>query len=200
MVNVEFHFDFGSPNAFLSHRVIPMIEQRTDATFRYVPVLLGGVFKATGNRSPMEAFGGIKNKLEYAARETTRFLHRHGITNYQRNPFFPVNTLLIMRAAVAAEQDGALMPYVSAVFHHMWEAPKNMADRAVVLAALDSSGLDGAALLARADDPVVKRKLIENTDLSVARGAFGSPTFFVNNEMWFGKDKLAEVEEAIKAG
>ena len=117
---VEFHFDFGSPNAYLAHRVIPDIERRTGASFRYVPVLLGGVFKATNNRSPGEAFAGIRNKLEYERLETMRFPRRHAITNYVRNPFFPVNTPRIMRGAAAAELDGTLARYVAAVFHHMW--------------------------------------------------------------------------------
>jgi len=199
-VTVEFHFDFGSPNAYLSHRVIPAIVQRTGAAFRYVPVLLGGVFKATGNRSPGEAFAGIRGKLEYERLETERFLRRHGITGFVRNPFFPVNTLRIMRGAVAAEMDGTLPRYVDVVFHHMWEVPKKMDEPGVIRAALDESGLDGAAILARAEDAAVKQRLIANTEASVARGTFGSPTFYVGEEMWFGKDRLRDVEEAIAGG
>jgi 2-hydroxychromene-2-carboxylate isomerase len=199
-MTVEFHFDFGSPNAYLAHRVIPAIERRTGASFRYVPVLLGGVFKATGNRSPAEAFAGIRNKPDYERLETERFLRRHGITGFNRNPFFPVNTLRIMRGAVAAEVEGALAPYVAAVFHHMWEAPKKMDEPEVIRAALDESGLDSAAMLARIEDTAVKQRLIENTETSVGRGAFGSPTFFIGEEMWFGKDRLRDVEEAIVAG
>lgn len=197
---VEFHFDFGSPNAYLSHRVIPAIEARTGVRFVYVPVLLGGVFKATGNRSPSEAFAGIKNKPEYERLEVQRFLRRHGLTRYQRNPFFPVNTLRIMRGAVAADIDGFLPAYVEAVYHHMWEEPKKMDEPDVIRAALDASGLDGAAILARAEDPAVKARLIANTDASVARGCFGSPTFFVGDEIYFGKDRLRDVEEAILTG
>jgi 2-hydroxychromene-2-carboxylate isomerase len=199
MVTVEFHFDFGSPNAYLSHRVIPEIERRTGATFRYVPVLLGGVFKATNNRSPAEAFAGIRNKPDYDRLETERFLRKHGITTFRRNPFFPVNTLRIMRGAVAAEMDGGLAKYVEAVFHHMWEAPKNMQEPEVIRAALDCTGLDGAALLTRIEDPAVKQQLIANTEASVARGSFGSPTFFIGDEIWFGKDRLRDVEDAIVA-
>src|SRR3954451_10000012 len=125
-------FDFGSPNAFLSHEAIPAIEKRTGVKFEYVPILLGGVFKATNNRSPGEAFAGIRNKLDYERLETTRFVRRHGITNYVRNPFFPVNTLRIMRGAVAAEMDGTLANYVAAVFHHMWEQPKKMDEPEVI--------------------------------------------------------------------
>jgi 2-hydroxychromene-2-carboxylate isomerase len=196
-MDVEFHFDFGSPNAYLAHRVIPAMESRTGVRFRYVPVLLGGVFKATGNRSPVEAFAGIRNKLAYEELQTQRFIHRYGIEEFRPNPFFPVNTLPIMRGAAAAELDGTLPAYVNAMFHHMWEAPKKMDDPAVIRAALEESGLDAAAIIARTQDPEVKAKLIANTEESVARGTFGSPTFFVGNAIWFGKDRLRDVEEAI---
>jgi 2-hydroxychromene-2-carboxylate isomerase len=196
-MQVEFHFDFGSPNAYLSHRVIPAIEARTRAKFHYVPVLLGGVFKATGNRSPAEAFAGIRNKPEYERLETERFIRRHRIEGFTRNPFFPVNTLQMMRGAVAAEIDGDLQRYVEAMFHHMWEAPKKMDDPAVFRDALTASGLDADAVLARTQDPAVKAKLIANTEMSVARGAFGSPTFFVGDAIYFGKDRLRDVEEAV---
>nr|WP_294552569.1 2-hydroxychromene-2-carboxylate isomerase [uncultured Rhodopila sp.] len=196
-MDVEFHFDFGSPNAYLAHRVIPAIEARTGVPFRYVPVLLGGVFKATGNRSPIEAFAGIRNKLAYQQLETQRFINRYGIEEFRPNPFFPVNTLAIMRGAAAAELDGTLPAYVNAVFHHMWEAPKKMDDPDVIRAALEESGLDAAAIIARTQDPDVKAKLIANTEESVARGTFGSPTFFAGNAIWFGKDRLRDVEEAI---
>jgi 2-hydroxychromene-2-carboxylate isomerase len=198
--SVEFHFDFGSPNAYLAHRVIPAIEGRTGAGFRYVPILLGGVFKATGNRSPVEAFGGIRNKPEYERLESERFIRKHGLTRFARNPFFPVNTLQLMRGAAAAEIDGDLPRYVEAVFHHMWEEPKRMDEAEVVRAALDASGLDAARFSERVQDPAVKARLIENTEASVARGTFGSPTFFVGGDIFFGKDRLRDVEDAILAG
>ena len=197
MARVEFHFDFGSPNAYLCHVVIPAIEKRTGARFEYVPVLLGGVFKLTGNQPPMASLKGIRNKPEYQRLETQRFIARHGIERFRFNPHFPVNTLLVMRAAVAAERDGALMPYVDAVFRAMWEEGRKMDEPAVARAALDEAGLDGAGLLARAQDQAVKDRLLANTEQSVARGTFGSPTFFVGQEMFFGKDRLREVEEEI---
>jgi 2-hydroxychromene-2-carboxylate isomerase len=198
--SVEFHFDFGSPNAYLAHRVIPAIEERTGAGFRYVPILLGGVFKATGNRSPVEAFGGIRNKPEYERLETERFIRKHGLTRFAGNPFFPVNTLQLMRGAAAAEIDGDLPRYVEAVFHHMWEEPKKMDEAEVVRAALDASGLDAARFSERIQDPAVKVRLVGNTEASVARGTFGSPTFFVGGDIFFGKDRLRDVEDAILAG
>ncbi len=196
-MQVEFHFDFGSPNAYLSHRVIPVIEARSRAKFRYIPVLLGGVFKATGNRSPAEAFAGIRNKPEYERLETDRFIRKHRIEGFTRNPFFPVNTLQMMRGAVAAEMDGYLEQYVEAMFHHMWEAPKKLDEPDVLRDALAASGLDADKVWVRMQDPAVKAKLIANTEASVARGTFGSPTFFVGDAIYFGKDKLRDVEEAI---
>ena len=196
---VEFHFDFGSPNAYLSHRVIPAIEQRTGARFAYVPVLLGGVFKATGNASPAVTLQGIKNKPAYQALETRRFVERHGIADYRMNPHFPVNTLQIMRAAIAAEREGCFAAYVDAVYRHMWSDPKKMDDPDVIRAALETSGLPAKALLAGAQDPEIKQQLIANTEASVARGVFGSPSFFVGEELFFGKDRLVDVEAEIVA-
>ena len=119
MVRVEFHFDFGSPNAYLSHLVIPEIERRTGAAFVYVPVLLGGIFKLTNNVSPAIANQGVRNKAEYQKLEMQRFLSAHGITAFRSNPYFPVNTLQIMRAAIVAEDEGYLKAYADAVFGHM---------------------------------------------------------------------------------
>ncbi len=194
----EFHFDFGSPNAYLSHLVIPGIEQRTGAAFVYVPVLLGGVFKLTNNRSPAESMAGILNKPDYARLETQRFIARHGITRFQPNPFFPVNTLTLMRAAVAAQRLGVFDRYVDEIFRHMWAEPKKMDDPDVLRAALAESRLDAAALLELAQRQDVKDELLANTQASVARGTFGSPTFFVGPEIYFGKDSLRDVEAALR--
>ena len=193
----QFMFDFGSPNAFLSHEAIPAIERRTGARFEYVPILLGGIFKATNNKSPAETLAGVKNKREFHALETERFVRRFQVKPYNWNPFFPVNTLNLMRAAVAAQAEGVFEKYVDAAFHHMWVEPKKMDDPGVAMQALTESGLDAAKLFARAQEPEIKAKLIENTQSAVERGAFGSPTFFVGNEMFFGKEQLREVEELV---
>ena len=198
--HVEFHFDFGSPNAYLSHMVIPGITQRTGAAFVYVPVLLGGIFKMTNNRSPLEAFGGVANKLAYQQVEMDRFIARHGIARFTMNPYFPVNTLLVMRGAVAADMAGVLEPYVTTVFAAMWEDGRKMDDPDVARKVLDAAGLDGAGLLARTQEAPVKDRLLTNTKSSVERGAFGSPTFFVGEEMYFGKDQLRDVEAAVVGG
>jgi 2-hydroxychromene-2-carboxylate isomerase len=199
MPKVEFHFDFGSPNAYFAHEIIPAIEKRTGATFKYVPVLLGGVFKLTNNQAPMVQFKGIKNKLEYQRLETQRFIKKHGLKRFRMNPHFPVNTVQIMRGAVAAEMDGGLPAYVDAVFRHMWEDGRKMDDPEVIRAALDASGLDGTRTLERIQDPAVKDRLLKNTEGSVVRGTFGAPTFFVGEAMFFGKDRLVDVEEEIEA-
>jgi 2-hydroxychromene-2-carboxylate isomerase len=197
MVKVEFHFDFGSPNAYLSHLVIPEIEKRTGVKFEYVPVLLGGVFKATNNRSPAESLQGIKNKPEYERLETTRFIRRHNITRYKSNPFFPVNTLMMMRGAIAAQSLDVFARYVDEMYRNMWAEPKKMDDQNIFRAALDEAGLQSARILELIQTPKVKDQLIENTRRSVERGTFGSPTFYVGNEIFFGKDRLRDVEEMI---
>jgi 2-hydroxychromene-2-carboxylate isomerase len=194
---VEFLFDFGSPNAYLADLVIPAIERRTGVKFARVPVLLGGIFKLTNNQSPAITLKDIKNKRAYAALETQRFIRRHGITSFRMNPFFPVNTLQLMRGAVAAQSEGLFESYFKAVYHHMWEDPKKMDDPAVMREALSASGVDADRIIARSQDADVKARLMELTQDAVDRGAFGSPTFFVGREMFFGKDQLRDVEEAI---
>src|SRR6202012_5065020 len=169
-MQVEFHFDFGSPNAYLSHRVIPAIEARTGARFRYIPVLLGGVFKLTGNRSPAEAFTGIRNKPDYERLETERFVKRHGIIDYRRNPFFPVNTLTIMRGAIAAQRLGVFERYVDEISRHMWVEPKKLDDPLVLRDALVESGFDHDRFAELVQDAEIKAQLRVNTERSVARG------------------------------
>jgi 2-hydroxychromene-2-carboxylate isomerase len=196
----QFMFDFGSPNAFLSHEAIPAIEARIGAKFEYVPILLGGIFKATNNRSPAETLAGVRNKPQFQVLETERFIRRFHVKPYTWNPYFPVNTLNLMRGAIAAQFEGVFDRYVDAAFHHMWVEPKKMDDPEVAMKALAASGLDAARLLKRAQDADVKAKLIENTQDAVERGAFGAPTFFVGKEMFFGKEQLREVEELVSVG
>jgi 2-hydroxychromene-2-carboxylate isomerase len=196
-VNVEFLFDFASPNAYYAHQVIPKIEKRTGVKFDYMPVLLGGLFKLTNNRPPMIAFGDVKGKLAYEQLESQRFMKKHAITKFQFNPNFPVNTLMLMRMAVAAKAQGILPKFVNAAFHHMWEAPKKMDDPDTVRGALAASGLDAYVLMAATQRPEIKQKLLDDTEAAANRGVFGSPTFFVGTEMFFGKNTLGEVEEEI---
>ena len=197
---VQFLFDFGSPNAYLCHKVIPDVAARSGAQFAYVPILLGGLFKLSNNRSPVEAFAAIPNKLAYERLEMQRFITRHGIVSFRPNPFFPVNTLQIMRLAVAAQALGCATVYSDAMYKAMWEQARTMADAAEIAAVLQEAGLDGPALLAKAQEPEIKARLIDNTQSAFDRGAFGSPTFFVGSSMFFGKDRLLAVEEEIGRG
>ncbi len=197
MARVEFHFDFGSPNAYLSHLVIPEIEKRTGVKFEYVAILLGGVFQLTNNRSPAESLRGIKNKPEYERLETRRFIQRHGITRFAPNPYFPVNSLMLMRGAIAAQSLDVFERYVDEMYRHMWAEPKKMDDPQVLRAALDESALPTDRILELIQTPKIKDQLLENTRRSVERGTFGAPTFYVGDEIFFGKDRLRDVQEMI---
>ena len=194
---VQFLFDFGSPNAYLCHKVIPEIEARTGVRFEYVPVLLGGLFKLANNRSPMEAFAGIPNKLAYDRLEMKRFISKHKLDLFRFNPHFPVNTLTIMRGAVAAKQLGMFEPYVNAIYAGMWEEGLNLSDPTVIHATLAKNSIHAEPLLQAIQSAEVKSKLLDNTQKAFDRGAFGSPTFFVDQEIFFGKDRLRDVEEFI---
>lgn len=196
MKSADFLFDFGSPNAYLAHKVLPQIAARTGATFNYLPVLLGGVFKLTNNQPPMQQFKDVKNKREYLQLESQRFIAKHGIA-FQRNPHFPVNTVTIMRGAIVARDEGFLPRYADAMFAAMWEQGRKMDDPEVIGAALAEAGLDGARILGRAQEQAVKDALAQATQAAVERGIFGCPSFFVGKEMFFGKDRLAQVEEAL---
>lgn len=192
-----FYFDFGSPNAYLAHRVIPEVEARVGKRFTYVPVLLGGLFKLTGNQAPMIAFANIPAKLAYERREIERFIAKHRLTRFAMNPHFPVNTLALMRGAVAAEAEGVLAPYVEAMFVGMWERGLKLDDPAVLGQAIAEAGLPAERLFALAQSPEIKDRLAANTQAAYEKGAFGIPSFLVGEELYFGKDRLREVEEAI---
>lgn len=196
---IEFVFDFGSPNAYLALNVLPDIAKRYGADIRLIPCLLGGIFKATGNQAPFSAFAGIKGKLDYDRLEMQRFVTRHGLNRFQMNPHFPMNTLALMRGLVAAEHLGVEGPYVEAVLGGMWEDGEKMDDTAVFLERLDRAGLDGPRLLELSVSPEIKAKLVANTDAAVARGVFGIPTFFVGSEMFFGKERIAQIEALLQA-
>ena len=197
-VSVQFFFDFGSANAYMSHRVIPAITNRTGVKFDYVPMLLGGLFKLSNNRSPAETLAEVPNKRAYNKLELARFMAAHDIRDFQPNPYWPLNTMQIMRAAVAAQQLGCSVQYVDTMFSQMWEQGKDLSNAEVILSALNAAGLNGQALISATQDPLVKGRLVANTQQAYERGAFGSPTFFVGDQMFFGKDRLREVEEEIR--
>lgn len=195
--SLELIFDFGSPNAYLAMKALPDLLDRTGADLVITPCLLGGIFKATGNKAPMVQYADAPAKLAYENLEMRRFIARHGLTRFRLNPHFPVNTLLIMRGAIVAEDEGLLDDYVDAVNRAMWEEGLKMDDAEVVTSFLSANGFDGPALLARTQEPDIKARLVQNTEAAVARGVFGIPTFFVGDEMFFGKERLGQVEEAL---
>jgi 2-hydroxychromene-2-carboxylate isomerase len=195
--NVDFIFDFASPNAYMTHKAVTGIVERTGATFNYIPCLLGGIFKSTGNQAPFVAFANVKGKQEYNKLENERFIAKHKLTAYKMNPHFPMSTVALMRGLIVAEDAGQKDAYIEAVLKAMWEREENMADTDVTVRVLTEAGLDGKTIIEKTQDPTVKAKLIENTNAAVERGAFGVPTFFVGKEMFFGKERLGQVEEEI---
>ena len=194
---LEFIFDFASPNCWFAYRALGPILARTDATLAIEPALLGGIFKATGNQAPFVAFANVKGKVDYERREIARFVARHGLAQFRMNPHFPVNTLILMRGFVAARARGQGDAYLEAGLKGMWEEGLDLADAAVLTARLTAAGLDGAGLVAQAQAPEVKAELARSTDAAVARGVFGLPSFFVGDEMFFGKERLAQIEEEL---
>jgi len=195
MTSIEFHFDFGSPNAYLVHKVIPTLTAKTGIKFDYVPVLLGGGFKATNNVSPMVAMQGIENKPQYQQLETARFCAAYGVAPQVPNPHFPVNTLKMMRGATFARSQSYYPQYIDAMYAAIWEQAMKMDEDDLIVSTLISSGLPVKEIINGMSDPAVKQALIDNTQASVARGNFGSPTMFVGEEMYFGKDKLRDAVE-----
>ena len=194
---LELIFDFGSPNAYLAMKALPELLDRTGADLVITPCLLGGIFKATGNQAPMIRYADAPAKLAYENLEMRRFIERHGLVKFRINPHFPVNTLTIMRGAIVADDEATLDDYVDAVNRAMWEDGLKMDDPQVIATFLSANGFDGPALLARTQEPEIKARLAANTEAAVARGVFGIPTFFVGDAMFFGKDRLAQVEEAL---
>lgn len=197
MAKLDFIFDFGSPNAYYSYKVLPDILERTGAEMEVHPVLLGGLFKITGNQPPMMAFAGVKGKMEYEMLESKRFMEKHQLTDFKFNTHFPVNTVSIMRGLLAAQQLDCEKQYIDVVLPAMWEQSLKMDDPEVMANALSEGGLNAEAILELIQTDTIKEKLKANTQAAVDRGAFGIPTFFVGDEMYFGKDRLEQVEEAL---
>ncbi|MEP5152326.1 2-hydroxychromene-2-carboxylate isomerase [Planktotalea sp.] len=196
-MQVDFYFDFSSPNAYLAHKLVPAMEQRTGVEITYQPALLGGIFNATNNKSPMETNAHVSNKIKYDQLEFDRFVKKSGATKFRFNPHFQLRTVFMMRAAIAEMHKGNLRAYVDAGMKIAWEDEVNVNDPATTAAALSAAGFDGAALWEASQTEAIKTELFERTNTAVERGAFGMPTFFVGDEMFFGKDRMDQVEEEI---
>jgi 2-hydroxychromene-2-carboxylate isomerase len=197
MRRLEFFFDYGSPYSYLADSRLEALAERTGAELRYRPMLLGAVFKATGNSSPMA--NPCQAKRSYAALELQRWVAHLGVP-FRGNPHFPINTLLLMRSAVAAQRAGVFEPFHRAVYPSFWAEGENLGEPEVLSRVLEKAGLDTRALLEAAGAPDVKAELRANTEEAVARGAFGAPTFFVGDQMFFGNDRLDFVERALLDG
>ena len=196
--NIEFLFDFASPNAYLSYHVLTGVAERNGATLTLTPVLLGGLFKLTNNQAPMQAFGEVKGKLEYDMLETQRFIAAHQLNQFTFNPHFPINTIMLMRGFIAAQQMGVVDQYVDVNLSAMWEREQNMGDPEVAAGVWQSGGLDATALVDAVQTQAVKDALLHNTQQAAERGAFGVPTFFVGDEMFFGKERIVQIAEIIQ--
>lgn len=194
---VDFIYDFASPNVYMAHEVLKEIAARTGARINIVPCLLGGMFRDTNNQPPMVGMKDIKGKLEYERLEFTRFLKKHKFDKFTFNPHFPVNTVILIRGALVAEEEGYLDAYLDAGMKAMWEDGRKMSDPDVFVATMTDAGFDGAHILARTQQDDIKQKLVSNTADAIKRGAFGMPTFYVGSEMFFGKERLGQVEEEL---
>ncbi len=197
MTALEFYFDFASPNAYLCHKVLPQLQARTGVKVKYIPCLLGGVFKATNNQSPLVAYANIRYKMDYEMLELRRFVNKHQLNQYKVNPYFPVNSLQVMRGAIVSQQLGCFEQYVDQMFTAMWEQGEKLDDLAIIEKVLRVAQMDADAILANIAAAETKQQLIDNTEQAVERGVFGVPTFFVGKEMWFGKERLRDIEEHL---
>lgn len=192
--SVDFYFDYGSPTTYLAWTQLPALARRTGATVIHKPILLGGVFQATGNRSPVE----IAAKGKYMFEDLKWFAARYGV-KYQRNAHFPINTLNLMRGALAALRDGYFTPYSDAIFQAIWVHDVNLNEAAEIGKVLSAAGLDARKIMAATQEPAIKEALKSATEEAVQRGVFGAPTFFVGAHMHFGQDRLPYVEELLGA-
>ena len=198
-MKVDFIFDFASPNAYFCHKLIPIIENRTDVSFNYIPCLLGGIFKLSGNQPPFMAFADIPNKNAYQMIEIERFVKQHQLTKYQFNSNFPINTVQIQRGSIAAQELNVFDQYLDVAITAMWEDNKNLNDLDILKATLNENNMDVEAIFNIVNSQECKDKLIANTSAAVERGAFGVPTFFLDDQIFFGKDHLYQLEEYINS-
>jgi len=197
MAILDFYYDFGSPNAYFAWKALQGVSERTGLEVIMHPVLIGGIFKSTGNQPPWQAFGNVPNKMKYMQLEIQRFIKEHGLTKFKFNSAFPINTLLAMRAAIAAQNAGVHEAYYPVVFKAIWEDDKNISQPEILAKVLNEAGLDGAALVTATQNPDIKQALMDATQACVDRGAFGLPTFFLGDNIYFGKDRVWQIERTV---
>jgi 2-hydroxychromene-2-carboxylate isomerase len=190
--SIDFYFDYGSPTSYLAYKQMPGLIQRSGATVNFRPILLGGILQQTSNQSPLD----IPAKRAWMADDMKFFADRYGVP-FEFNPFFPINTLVLMRGATYAAQEGFLDRYSDALFDAMWGRPQNLGDPNTIGAVLQAADLDVERIVAATQDPQIKNKLKADTQQAIDRGAFGAPTIFVGNQMFFGQDRMQFVEEIL---
>jgi 2-hydroxychromene-2-carboxylate isomerase len=196
---VDFIYDVATPNGYLAHKVIPEFEDRTHVKFNYIPCLAGGIFKLTNNTPPLIANADVKNKSDYFFIEMNRFIQKHKINQFKNNSYFPQNSLLIQRGAIAAQQLNIFKEYVDCTMSGMWEKDLNIQDKDVLKQALEEDGIDYKAIFNIIETKECKDQLIANTSWAVEKGAFGIPTFFIDDQIFFGKDHMYQLEEYINS-
>lgn len=196
---VELLFDFVSPNIYLAYYPLKKLAAQQGAEIVITPIFLGGMHKLTGNAPPFIRDAGVKGKNAYAMLEMDRFVARHHLGKFTMNPHFPFNSIQLQRLLMAAKELGREIEFIDFLLPHVWEQGANMTDPETVAALLEQSPFDAAALMERIQSPELKQQLVDNTDHAVERGAFGLPTFFVGNDMFFGKERLDQIEEALAA-
>jgi 2-hydroxychromene-2-carboxylate isomerase len=193
-ITVDFYFDFGSPTAYLAYKRLRQLKQQYTFEINYKPVLLGGIFKASDNQSP------VANPAKGAymlTHDLPRFAERYNVP-LKFNPFFPINTLLLMRGAYAAIEEGCFEVYVDTLYSGLWQQELNLSDAEIIKATLVAAGLDADKLMALTQQQHIKDALIVATEEVVARGAFGAPTMYIGDEMFFGQDRIDFIEERLK--
>ena len=196
-MKVDFIFDVASPNMYFCHKLIPDFETRTGVEFEYIPCLLGGIMKLSGNQPPFVAFAEIPNKNKYQFIEIERFIKQHQLTEFKFNSNFPMNTVQIQRGSLAAQELGIFDEYLEIVLEAMWEKNVNLADIDIFQSTLSNNNIDTGSIMEIITSQDCKDKLISNTSDAVDRGAFGVPTFFFEDQIFFGKDHLHQLEEYI---
>jgi len=197
METLDFYYDFGSPNAYFALKALEDMAKRVDFDLILKPALIGGIFKLTNNQPPWMAHQNVANKMKYMQLEIQRFIKEHGLTKFKFNSAFPINTLLAMRAAIAAQNAGVHEAYYPVVFKAIWEDDKNISQPEILAKVLNEAGLDGAALVTATQNPDIKQALMDATQACVDRGAFGLPTFFLGDNIYFGKDRVWQIERTV---
>lgn len=195
---IELIFDFVSPNAYLIWQPLKTLADKYSATIEVIPAFLGGMHKLTGNAPPFVRDADVKGKNDYAMLELTRFVKKHGLTKFKMNPHFPFNTITLLRMVMALEPEKRAT-FIEALLPAIWEQGLDVADRETLGKILTDTGFDAQELFAKTQDPAIKQALIDNTEKAVARGAFGIPTMFIDGEMYFGKERLGQIEEQLSS-